>query len=66
MEGIRVETHERVKYYGYFGEDGSPGEWDAEEETQAGAPLDDARKERMKAMLRNVFEEVKNKRGKVN
>jgi predicted ATP-dependent serine protease len=62
LEGMRVETHERVKYYGYFGEDGAPGGWEKEEETQAIAPLDDAKKERLKVVLRRVLEEVKAKR----
>lgn len=66
MEGIRVETHERVKYYGYFGEDGTPGGWDVEEETQASSPIDDARKERLKAVLKVVMDDVKKKRREVN
>ena len=62
LEGIKTEMHGHKKYFGYFGEDVTPVEWDAEEVTQASAPLDDARKERMKAMLRTVLEEVKAKR----
>lgn len=66
LEGVRVETHERFKYYGYFGEEGSPGGWDAEEEAQVSAPIDETKKERLKAVLRAVLEEVKKKRGEVN
>jgi hypothetical protein len=62
LEGMRVEMHERVKYYGYFGENGTPMGWEQEEQAQASAPLDDARKERLKAVLRTVLEEVKLKR----
>jgi hypothetical protein len=80
LEGVRVETHERVKYYGYFGEDGSPVGWEAGANDRGNtptdnaqgngadalgkAPLDEAKRERLQAMLRMVMQEVKAKRGK--
>jgi hypothetical protein len=62
LEEVRVEMHDRTKYYGYFGDEGSPAGWDAG--AQGKALLDEAKKERLQAMLRMVMQEVKKQRGK--